>query len=234
MENILDKVFIEPFRGFASKVAQFLPSLLTGLVLIVTGLVVAWLLKTVCTAAAQFLKADAVSEKIGLSQALQKAGIKEQPSRLLGKAVYWVVLISFVIMGLDAVKVPAVEQLLSEFFLYLPNMIVAAIILVLGYLVGNFLGRAALIASVNAGLFTSGLVAKFVKYGVFAVALSMALELLGIGKDTIIVAFAIVFGGVVLALAIAFGQGGRAAAEKYIEKRLQQKEDKGKDEIEHI
>jgi hypothetical protein len=62
----------------------------------------------------------------------------------------------------------------------------------------------------------------------------MALELLGIGKDTIIVAFAIVFGGVVLALAIAFGQGGRAAAEKYIEKRLQQKEDKGKDEIEHI
>ncbi len=235
MGNILDKVFIEPFRDFASKVAQFLPSLLTGIVLIVTGLVVAWLLKVVCTAAAQFLKADAVSEKLGLSQAFQKAGIKDQPSRLLGRAIYWVVLISFVIMGLHAVKVPAVEQLLREFFLYLPNMIVAAIILFMGYLVGNFLGRAALIASVNAGLPSSGFVAKLVKYGVFAVALSMALELLGIGKDTIIVAFAIVFGGVVLALAIAFGQGGRAAAERYIEKRLERKEEeKGKDEIEHI
>lgn len=234
MENILDKVFLEPFKGFTAKVAQFLPSLLTGLVLIITGLVVAWLLKVVCTAAAQFLKADTLSEKTGLSQALQRAGIKDQPSKLLGRAVYWVVLISFAIMGLDAVKVPAVEQLLSEFFLYLPNMIVAAIILVVGYLVGNFLGRAALIASVNAGLFTSRLVAKFVKYGVFAVALSMALELLGIGKDTILVAFAIVFGGVVLALAIAFGQGGRAAAEKYIEKRLQRKDEEGKDEIKHI
>lgn len=233
MEGILDKVFIEPFKGFAAKVSQFLPSLLTGLVLIVTGLVVAWIFKVVCTALARFLKSDILAEKVGFSQALQRAGIKEQPSKLLGRAVYWVVLISFVIMGLDAIRVPAVEQLLREFLLYLPNVIVAAVILVLGYLVGNFLGRAALIASVNAGLFISGMVSKFVKYAVFAVALSMALELLGIGKDTIIVAFAIIFGGVVLALAIAFGQGGRAAAERYIEQRLKHEEGE-EDEIEHL
>ncbi len=233
MENFLDKVFIEPFKGFAALVSQFLPSLLTGLVLIVTGLVVAWILKIVCTAVAKFLKTDTLSQRVGLSPALQRAGIKGQPSGLIGRAAYWIVLISFLIMGLNAVKVPAVEQLLSRFLLYLPNVIVAALILIVGYLVGNFLGRAALIASVNAGLIISGLVAKFVKFAVFALALSMSLELLGIGKETIIVAFAIVFGGVVLALAIAFGQGGKMAAERYIERRLKQQEEK-KDEIEHI
>jgi small-conductance mechanosensitive channel len=109
----------------------------------------------------------------------------------------------------------------------------AAVVIVIGYLTGNFLGRTALIASVNAGLAISSLLGKFVKYTVFFIALSMALELLGIGKDTVLVAFAIVMGGVVLALAIAFGHGGRAAAERYIEKRLKEKEEE-KDEIEHI
>lgn len=233
MENALDKVFIEPFEGFIAKVSQFLPSLMTGIVLIITGLIAAWLLKIIFTGVVRVLKADSIAEKTGLARALARSGIKDPLSRLMGRVVYWIVLISFVIMGLDAVQVPAVEKLLGEFFLYLPNVIMAAVVAVVGYLVGNFLGRAALIASVNAGIFVSGLLAKFVKFAVFAIALSMALELLGIGRDTIIVAFAIVFGGVVLALAIAFGHGGRAAAERYIEKRLKEKEEE-KDEIEHI
>lgn len=62
------------------------------------------------------------------------------------------VIISFIIMGLSAFHVPAVENILSTFLLYLSNVIIAGIILFLGYLLGNFLGRAALIASVNAGL----------------------------------------------------------------------------------
>jgi small-conductance mechanosensitive channel len=233
MNDLLKKVFVEPIDGFIEKVSQFLPSLMTGIVLVITGLIVAWLLKLVIVQFTRLVKVDALSERVGAAKALHGVGIREPASKLIGRLIYWVVFIPFVVMGLDAMKVPAIEKLLAEFFLYLPNVIMAAVVIVIGYLTGNFLGRTALIASVNAGLAISSLLGKFVKYTVFFIALSMALELLGIGKDTVLVAFAIVMGGVVLALAIAFGHGGRAAAERYIEKRLKEKEEE-KDEIEHI
>jgi hypothetical protein len=232
MEGNMDQVLIEPFKEFLSKIAGFLPNLLTSLVLVSAGLLFAWLFKTIIVRIAWLIKADAISEKIGVTRILQKGGINESLSRLTGRLAYWVVLISFVIMGLDALKMPAVEDLLGKFLLYLPNVIVAGGVMVLGYLLGNFLGRAVLIASVNAGLAFAGLLGKFVKLTVLIMSATMALELLGIGKETVLVAFAIVFGGVVLALAIAFGFGGVDAAKEYIDKVL--KEKKEDDGIEHI
>ncbi len=232
MENILHTVFIQPFQRFLEKITGFLPQLLTGIVLFITGFIIAWFFRTLVTKLAELLKFDTLSERIGLGQMLQKTGIREPFSRIMGKLFYWIILISFITMGLEALKVPAVERLLAEFLLYLPNVIVAAVILILGYLLGNFLGRAALIAAVNAGLSVAQLLGKCVKFTVFIMAVTMALELLGIGKDTVLIAFAIIFGGVVLALAIAFGHGGKKAAEDYIEEKLKKKEKK--DEISHI
>jgi small-conductance mechanosensitive channel len=127
---------------------------------------------------------------------------------------------------------PAVDNLMTEFLLYLPNIAIACVVVFIGYLLGNFFGRAALIASVNAGIAFSGLVGKFVKFTVFIMAATMALELLGIGEDTVLIAFAVVFGGVVLSLAIAFGLGGRDAAKDYIDKMLKEKSEE--DDISHI
>jgi hypothetical protein len=128
--------------------------------------------------------------------------------------------------------VPAIERLLERLFLYLPNLFVAIIILLIGYLLSNFFGRAALIASVNAGLKASRLIGRFVKLTIFLLAATMALEQLGIGKETIIITFAIVFGGIVLALSIAFGLGGRHMAKEYLEKKV--KGEEKKDEISHL
>ena len=128
---------------------------------------------------------------------------------------------------------PAIEQILERFFLYLPNIFVAVIILFFGYLLSNFLGRAALIAAVNAGWKVSGLVGRLVKLTVFLLAVTMALEQLDIGRGTIVIAFAIIFGGIVLALAIAFGLGGRDIAKEYLEKKIKGEEEK-KDEISHL
>lgn len=229
MKNLL----IEPLKHFVVKVMSFLPNLLTSLVIIIAGLFIAWLLKTVVSKISGLLKLDVVSERIGVVQILHRGGIREPLSGIISRVIYWMVLISFIIIALGALKMPAVENLLERFLLYLPNVIVAGIITLLGYLLGNFLGRAALIASVNAGLSFSGLIGKFVKFTVFILAASMALELLGIGRNTVLIAFAVIFGGVVLALSIAYGLGGRDAAKGHIEKMLSQKQE-DKDEITHI
>jgi len=133
---------------------------------------------------------------------------------------------------MSALKIPAVEKLLERFLLYLPNIFVAGLIILLGYLLGNFFGRAALIAAVNAGVRFSKFISRFVKYTIFILSLTMALEQLGIGKETVIIAFAIIFGGIVLALSIAFGLGGRDMAKDYLEKKIKCEEKK--DEINHL
>jgi small-conductance mechanosensitive channel len=228
----MDNVFIEPLKRFIERIAAFLPNLLIGLILIIIGFLLAKLSKAIITRVSIFLKVDALSERIGILQALRKSGIQEPLSKMIGQAVYWIIFLSFIIIGLDALKMPAVENLMTEFLLYLPNIVLACIVIFIGYLLGNFLGRAALIASVNEGFAFSGLMGKFVKFTVFIMASTMALELLGIGEDTVLIAFAIVFGGVVLALAIACGLGGKDAAKEYIDKMLQEK--KEDDDITHI
>jgi hypothetical protein len=232
MENFLNSVFALPFKNFLEKLSAFLPSLFTCIVLIIAGLLVAWLIKTVLVRVLRLLKVDALSERAGITQVLGRGGIKDPLSGLTGRLFYWIVLISFIIMGLDALRVPAVDELMKRFFLYLPNVIVSAVVVVFGYVISNFLGRAALIASVNAGVRVSGLIGKLVQYAVFFLSVVMALELLGIGKETVLVAFAIMFGGLVLALAIAFGLGGKDMAKDYIEGKMKEKGER--DEIEHV
>lgn len=232
MNNIFERLISEPLEGFLNRFILFLPNLISAILLLIIGLFLGWLTKKVICRLLRILKADEFSERHGINNILMRGGIKEKLSSLAGRITGWLVFFIFLIISLSSLNVPAIERLLERFFLYLPNLFVAVIILLIGYLLSNFFGRAALIASVNAGLKASGLIGRFVKLTIFLLAATMALEQLGIGRETIIVAFAIVFGGIVIALALAFGIGGKDIARKYLEKKLLKEDEK--DEIEHL
>lgn len=231
MNNIFERLISEPLEGFLERFIQFLPNLITAILLLITGLFMGWLTKKTLCYIFRILKTDEFSEKYGINNILLKGGMNERLSSIMGRFTGWLVFFIFIIISLSSLNVPAIERLLEKFFLYLPNFFVAIIILLIGYLLGNFFGRAVLIASVNAGLKTSGMIGKFVKMTIFLLAFTMSLEQLGIGRDTIIIAFAILFGGIVLAIAIAVGLGGRDIAKEYLEKKIKGEE---KDDIEHL
>lgn len=231
MRNIFERLISEPLEGFLERFIQFLPNLISAVLLLITGLFAGWMTNKVLRRLLRILKVDEFSERYGINNVLLKAGMRDNLSSVISRFCGWLVFFIFVIISLSSLNVPAIERLLERFFLYLPNLFIAVIILLIGYLLSNFFGRAALIASVNAGLKASGLIGRFVKLTIFLLAATMALEQLGIGRETIIIAFAIVFGGIVLALAIAFGFGGRDLAKDYLEKKMKGEE---KDEIEHI
>jgi hypothetical protein len=231
MRNIFERLISEPLEGFLNRFILFLPNLISAILLLIIGLFMGWLTRKILSRLLMILKIDEFSERHGINNILIKGGIKEKPSSLAGRFTGWLVFFIFLIISLSSLNVPAIERLLERFFLYLPNLFVAIIILLMGYLLSDFSGRAALIASVNAGLKASGLIGRSVKLTIFLLAATMALEQLGIGRETIIIAFAIVFGGIVLALSIAFGLGGRDIAKEYLEKKLKGEE---KDEIEHL
>ncbi|HSB51268.1 MAG TPA: hypothetical protein VLD40_01290 [Dissulfurispiraceae bacterium] len=220
MNELVQRVIVEPFQKSADKILAFIPNILTSLVIFLAGILIGLLLRVVVARILSAMRTDGLAERLGLKGALTKGGVKEPLSVLLARAVCWLTIISFAILALHSLQAPAIERILEKFLLYLPNMVVALLILFFGYLLSNFLGRAALIAAVNAGLKFSGLVGKIVKLTAFMLAATMALEQLGIARATIVVAFAILFGGIVLALAIAFGFGATEIARAYLEHKI--------------
>ena len=232
MNNFLQRVIIEPFERFFEKALQFLPDFFSAILIFAFGIVLGLILKAVFLRLFRTIKLDKFSERSGVIELLRKGGIKDSVSVLLAKVIGWITIVIFAVISMRELEIPTVERLFESFLLYLPNVFVAALILLFGYLLGNFFGRAALIASVNAGIKISGLIGRFVKFTVFILSGTMALEQLGIARGTIIISFAIIFGGIVLALAIAFGLGGRDIAKEYLEKKV--KGEEKKDEINHL
>lgn len=234
MKEFFDKVVIQPLRGVFQKLVAFLPNLLTGIVVFAIGLVIAWLVKLLVVRICRLLKLEAAFARSGLTDALQKMAVKDTPDKLIGRMFFWLVTVLFFVLSLSVMRIPAIDQLLEKFLLYLPNIFVALIIMAIGYLFGNFLGRAVLIASVNAGVKLSALLGKGVRTVIMLFAFAMALEQLGIGRSTVIAAFTIVFGGAVLALALAFGLGGQDLARRLLEKRFKKDGDGERDELKHL
>lgn len=235
MKSFADKVLIEPLRDVAQKLVAFLPNLLTGIVVFVAGLALAWLVKLLVVRIIKLLKLDAAFARAGVTDALQRMAVRDAPAKLVGRMFFWLVAFIFFVLALSVMRVPVIDQLLERFLIYLPNIFVAMVILAFGWFLGNFLGRAALIASVNAGVKLSALLGKGVKGVIVLFAAVMAFEQLGIGRQTMVAAFAIVFGGAVLALALAFGLGGRDIARTFLEKRLKKDDGAGGDDgLKHI
>ena len=234
MKDFFDKVVTQPLRDVFQKLVAFLPNLLTGLVVFAIGLVIAWLVKLLIVRICRLLKLDAAFTRSGLVDALQRMAVKDTPAQLIGRMFFWLVAVVFFVLSLSVMRIPVIDRLLERFLLYLPNIFVALIIMAIGYLLSNFLGRAALIASVNAGVRLSALLSRGVKTFIMLLALAMALEQLGIGRSTVIAAFTIVFGGAVLALALAFGLGAQDLARGLLEKRFKKGGDGGRDELKHL
>ncbi|TFH62079.1 MAG: hypothetical protein E4G91_07965 [Candidatus Zixiibacteriota bacterium] len=223
---------IEPLRDFGEKLSDYLPKLLLAFGLVIAGVVVALLVKWVSYWILRYLGLDKLSEKVGTAQVLAKGGIRDSLALLISKLFSGLVILLFLAAAFFALNVPTSESLFERFLLYIPNVLVALIILIAGFAIGNFLGRAVLIATVNAGIRASGSLAKLTRLGTLLIALTMALEQLGVGRETITVAFAILFGGVVLAIALALGLGGRDLAKKYLEDRFEHKGED--DDFRHI
>jgi len=124
--------------------------------------------------------------------------------------------------------------MVEAFFLYLPKIFVAAAILAMGFLLANFLSRAALLVSVNEELPAPRLVAGTVRLLVNILAFAMAMEQLGIAQNTVTVAFAIAFGALMLGLALAFGLGGRSLAQELLARRFKPEDPPPHDDLHHL
>jgi hypothetical protein len=218
--NFYERFIDEPIKGFVNKILEFLPNVLSALLIFFFGLLAGWLTKLVLRKVFDLIRLDGFAERTGIRKILDRGGLQEPLSLLLARIAGGFIVLAFFVVSLGTLNIEVIQRLTERFFYFLPSAFVALVIIIVGYILGNFFGRAALIACVNAGVKMSRLVGRAVKYLIIIVSASMALEHLGIGRDTVLISYAIILSGFALAFALAFGLGGRDAAKDLIEKKL--------------
>jgi len=227
------EIMIESFHKFLGKVATFLPNFLALVAILIIGLLLAWVGKVLLLRFLKALQFDKISDRWGLTHILSKGGMAFSGAHFLSRFFYWVIVIITFILAINALEIRATQTLVAHLLNYLPRLFTTILILAVGYVAAIFLSQAALIAAVNAQIDAAKLISRAIRWFILILSLTMALYHLGIADDVVVAAFSITFGGIALALAIAFGWGGRELAREFLEKICRRKEGK-KQEQDHI
>jgi mechanosensitive ion channel-like protein len=223
----LDHAMQELAKGFA----HLLPRLLAMLIIALLGWVIAYALKVILRGILRIVKFDRLADNAGATQLLSKLALPSS-SELLSRVVFWVVWLGFILLGVQVLGIVGLQEYISRFFLYLPRLFAALFIVFFGLVAASFFSRAALLAAVNADSPSPALLATVIRTIIVIFAVTMAFEQLGLAERTILVAFSIAFGALMLGLAIAFGTGGRDLAKDFLERRfLKEKEEQKQDEL---
>lgn len=228
-------LILEPLHEVYLNFKTFVPNLLAMLVIVIVGIFLARLLRTILVRFMTAINFDSWSDRMGVTTLLRKGDLWAKPSRALGSIFFWILITIVLMTGLSALKVHAIDQLVDQFFAYLPRAFSAALILIIGYVLAGFIGRAVLIAAVNSGYHYAKLLAQAIRILLTVLILAMVLEQLQVAPGIVLAAFSIIFGGIVAALAISFGVGGIEAAKRMIEREYAEKRNgERKDDIEHL
>jgi hypothetical protein len=222
MKDVIVRGLEQAYSNLVRMLAEFLPRLLVMLVIIPAGLLFAYLLKVLLRALLHLTRLDRLSEEAGASRFLRMAALPSM-TELLSRSVFWVTWSGFILVGISVLGVAGLQEQISRLFLLLPAVFVAILILFIGLIAANFLSRAALLAAVNAGHPSAKLLSWSIRLIIWITAVAMALEVVGVAKETVIAAFSIVFGAVMLGLAIAFGYGGQYLARDFLERHLKER-----------
>ncbi len=216
------------------RLAAILPGLFVLIVLLGLGVLLGWIAKFVLERGARAFGFDRVMERWGVAASLRRSGVQRPPSGVLGLLGFWAIFLFFASSGVDAVAAPGGYSVTALLLAFLPPLFAALLILIAGWLLANFMSRTILIAAVNARLPEARLLARVAHWGVVLFTVATALTHLGIGKEMVLVAFGITFGGLVLTLALAFGLGGRHIAADLLARRLRRESSPPQERLTHL
>lgn len=197
-------------------ILTFIPRLIGFLVILIVGLIVAALVAKGVTFLLRKVGFDRMSNRIGLTRLEQRMGMQIDPAAVLGRIVYWFVVLIFLVPAADALGLPAVSNILNTLVAYIPNVFVAILVLFLGTLAATFVADIVQGATASANIGSPKVFAAIARWAIIGFAALVALEQLQITPSLINE----LFGAVVLALAIAFGLsfglGGQDAARRWL------------------
>jgi hypothetical protein len=205
--------------SFAAAFALLLsavPKILGFVVILIIGWIIASLLATAVGALLRAVRFNDLARRSGFADFVEKMGIRKDSAGVLADLVRWFVRLLVLIVAFDALGLPAVSQVLQQLLLWLPNLVVALVVLVLAGLAANALASLVRGATAEAGLGNPNVLANIARLAVWGFAIVIAVNQIGIATALVNTLFTAIVGAVALALALAFGLGGRETAGRIV------------------
>jgi hypothetical protein len=209
-------VLLEPARTVLAQIGQFLVNVLLVIIILIIGWLISKLIKSVVTKGLRAIKLDELSDRIELETMLEKGGIGYSLSELIGLVCYWLAILVTFMVAINAVGLTIAADLLNKIVLYIPNVVSAVFILILGMFAATVIKNIVLTAANNSGMSQGKVLGKVVEVIIAAFSIFVALEQLKIGIRITQLTIAIILGSLGLGLALAFGLGCRDLAGKFM------------------
>lgn len=219
MEQI--DIFVTSLASFWTQLASFLPQLLAALIILFLGWMLAKVARSGIMRLLRALHFDKVTEKSGLESFLKQAELEVSLAAVLGNLIYWLIILVMIVTVANSLGLTMVAELFNKVLLYIPNVIVAILVLVFGMILARFINRIVFAWLNNVGFDGALTVSTFSEYAMMIFVFFIAMEQLQIANELLTAAFIIAFGAFGLAFAIAFGLGAKDWAAKVIEKLTQ-------------
>jgi hypothetical protein len=210
--------------NFFIQVSNFIPKFIGSLIILIIGYFIAKSLRWTAQKGLDFLKIDTLFDRSGVNGMLAKTGMNISATKLIADMIYWIIMLAIWVAFFNSMGLEVISNLINQVILFIPNLIVACLIIAVGMYLGDFVKKIVM-ATVNSSgqgenAETFGNIAKG---GVIFLTASIALSQVGIGANVISSVVQSVFGGLAIAFGIAFGFGGRDWATGIVNKYLGKK-----------
>lgn len=200
---------IQTWQDLLTSVIEWTPRIVVGILLLVAAVVVAKLVERILRGMLTRMKFDSLVSRVGIDQALQRIGIRQSINQFVPRLVYFLLLVLFVRTAADALGLAPISSAIASFMAYLPNIVAALLILVLGSAASQFAGRAVEEAAANSGIDFSAALGRVVSAVLLFVLGIMAIAQLKIDTEIVRLFAGAVLAAGALAFGVSFGLGSR-------------------------
>lgn len=216
-------LFIESSQQFLNEIAIALPKIIGALIILIIGWIIAKLLKRLFVKLLRLARFNFLTEKSGIEKFLKEGGVKTDSIEVLGTLLYWIIMLIVIMATLNSLNLTAASALFNEIMLYIPNIVVAIVILIIGIYLARMVSQIVLTSLKSMQDKTSHLISQISYVVIIIMTIFLTLGQLNIAQNIVSSAFQIVFGAICLALALAFGLGGREKASEILNDMFKKK-----------
>ena len=211
-------IMLEPVRAFLVQIGGFLPKLALAIGVLIAGWLLAKFARFAIVKGLRAINFNVLTERAGLDGFLHQGGIQTDTTGIFGLLIYWLVILAALIIGFNSMGLTYITGLLGQIVLFVPKVIVALLILAFGAYFARFVGNAVITYCRNISMQDADVLGKLAQYAIMTFVVLIALDQVNVGGDIVRQSFLIILAGVVFALALAFGLGGKDAAAELIER----------------
>jgi len=212
------EMFLEPARAFLRQIGAFLPKVLIAVVILVAGWILAKAVRFAVEKGLRAINFHVVTEKAGIDSFLERGGVQTDTTGFLGLLFYWLAILAALMIAFNSLGLTYITDLVRQVVVFIPNVIVAVLILAFGAYFSRFVGTALTAYCKSIEMADAELLGQLATYATMVFVVLIALDQVQVGGDIVRQSFLIILTAVAFALALAFGLAGQKRAANFLDR----------------